>query len=116
MKVTFSGPGAAKSGAALVISASGVDHAYDSALMKSAAKAASFHGKSGDGFNTYVESGVRVFLRGRGDKDVFDYEMASAIVAKSLRRSGVTELTVHLAHMKIITAQPGMALFSRATS
>jgi len=50
MKVTFSSPGAAKKGAALVISASGVDHAYDSDVVKAAAKGASFHGKSGDGF------------------------------------------------------------------
>ncbi len=96
MKVTFSSPGAAKKGAALVISASGVDHAYDSNVVKSAAKAANFHGKSRDGFDTYVESGVRVFLRGRGDKDVFDYEICAARVAKSLRGSGVKQLTIHL--------------------
>ncbi len=96
MKVTFSSPGAAKKGAALVISASGVDHAYDSDVVKAAAKGASFHGKSGDGFSTYVESGVRLFLRGRGDKDVFDYEICAAKVAKSLRGSGVKQLTIHL--------------------
>jgi len=96
MKVTFSSPGAAKKGAALVISASGVDHAYDSNVVKSAAKAANFHGKSQDGFDTYVESGVRVFLCGRGDKDVFDYEICAARVAKSLRGSGVKQLTIHL--------------------
>ena len=96
MKVTFSGPGAAKKGAALVISASGVDHAYDSDVVKAAAKGANFHGKSGDGFETYVPSGVRVFLRGRGDKDVFDYEICAAKVAKSLRGSGVKQLTIHL--------------------
>lgn len=96
MKITFSGQGAAKTGAALVISASGVDHAYDGAVMKAAAKGADFHGKSGDGFDTYVESGARVFLRGRGEKDVFDYEMCAANVAKSLRGSGITELTIHL--------------------
>jgi len=96
MKVTFSSPSAAKKGAALVISASGVDHAYDSDVVKAAAKGAKFHGKSGDGFSTYVESGVRLFLRGRGDKDVFDYEICAAKVAKSLRGSGVKQLTVHL--------------------
>jgi leucyl aminopeptidase len=96
MKITFSSAGAAKSGAALVISASGDNHAYDGAVVKSAAKAANFHGKSGEGFQTYVESGVRVFLRGRGEKDIFDYEMCAAKVAKSLRGSGTTELTVHL--------------------
>ena len=69
MKVTFSGPAAAKSGAALIITASGEGHAYDSAVVKAAASGAKFHGKSGDGFSTYVESGVRVFVRGRGDKD-----------------------------------------------
>ena len=96
MKITFSGQGAAKSGAALVITASGVDHAYDGKVIQAAAKGANFHGKSGDGLETYVESGVRVFLRGRGDKDEFDYEMCAAAVAKSLRGSGVTELTIHL--------------------
>ena len=96
MKVTFSAPGAAKTGAALVISNSGVDHAYDSEVVKAAAKGANFHGKSGDAFNTYVESGVRVFISGRGEADVFDYEMVAASTAKALRGSGVTELTVHL--------------------
>ena len=96
MKITFSGQGAAKSGAALVITASGVDHAYDGKVIQASAKGANFHGKSGDGLETYVESGVRVFLRGRGDKDEFDYEMCAAAVAKSLRGSGVTELTIHL--------------------
>ena len=95
MKVTFSSPGAAKSGAALVISASGVGHAYDGPALASAAKAADFHGKKGDGFETYID-GVRLFLRGRGDKDVFDYEICAAKIAKRLRRTGVTDLTVHL--------------------
>lgn len=96
MKVSFSNSGAATSGAALVISASGVDHAYDGAVMTAASKGAGFHGKAADGFNTYVESGVRVFMKGRGDKDNFDYEMAVARVVKALRGSGETELTVHL--------------------
>jgi len=39
---------------------------------------------------------VRLFLRGRGDKDVFDYEICAAKVAKSLRGSGVKQLTIHL--------------------
>ena len=96
MKVTFSAPGAAKTGAALVISNSGEDHAYDSDVVKAAAKGAEFHGKSGDGFNTYIESGVRLFVRGRGETDVFDYEMAAAKIAKALRGSGTTQLTIHL--------------------
>jgi leucyl aminopeptidase len=96
MKVTFSAPGAAKTGAALVISNSGEGHAYDSGVVKAAAKAAKFHGKAGDGFSTYVESGVRLFVRGRGEADVFDYEMAVAKIAKALRGSGTTQLTVHL--------------------
>ncbi len=96
MNVSFSKSGAAKSGSALVISASGVDHAYDGAVMKAAAKSASFHGKAGDGFQTYVETGARVFMTGRGDKDIFDYEIAAATVAKSLRGSGETELMIHL--------------------
>lgn len=96
MKVTFSAPGAAKIGAALVISNSGVDHAYDGEVVKAAAKGASFHGKSGDAYNTYVESGVQLFMRGRGESDVFDYEMAAARTAKSLRGSGVEQLTIHL--------------------
>ncbi len=96
MNVSFSKSGAAKSGSALVISASGVDHVYEGAVMTAAAKSAGFHGKAGDGFETYVESGVRVFMRGRGDKDIFDYEMASAAVAKSLRGTGETDLTIHL--------------------
>jgi len=95
MKVTFSSPGAAKSGAALVITASGVGHAYDGPVLASAAKAADFHGKKGDGFDTYVD-GVRLFLCGRGDKDVFDYEICAAKIAKRLRRTGVTALTIHL--------------------
>ncbi|WP_427451623.1 leucyl aminopeptidase [Litorimonas sp. WD9-15] len=99
MKVTFSSPGAANSGAALVISASGEGHAYDSAALSAAAKAADFHGKKGDGFETYAVTGggtVKLFMRGRGDQDHFDYEMATARVAKSLRGTGETELTVHL--------------------
>jgi len=96
MKVTFSAPGAAKVGAALVISNSGEDHAYDGDVIKAAAKAAKFHGKSGDVFNTYVKSGVRLFVRGRGEADVFDYEMAAAKTAKKLRGSGIKQLTVHL--------------------
>jgi len=96
MKVTFSAPGAAKTGAALVISNSGEDHAYDSDVVKAAAKGAKFHGKSGDAFNTYVGSGVRLFICGRGEKDVFDYEMAAAKTAKTLRGSGVKQLTIHL--------------------
>ena len=35
-------------------------------------------------------------MRGRGEKDIFDYEICAAKVAKALRGSGVTELTVHL--------------------
>jgi leucyl aminopeptidase len=96
MKVTFSGPAAAKSGAALVISASGVEHAYDGAFVKAAAAGAEFHGKSGDGFETYVESGVKVFVRGRGETDPFDYEICAAKVAKSLRGSGTQAFTIHL--------------------
>ena len=96
MKVTFSGPKAARTGAALVISNSGENHPYDSDVVKAAAKAASFHGKASDGFNTYVSSGLRVFVSGRGDSDVFDYEMTTAKIAKSLRGSGVEQLTVHL--------------------
>jgi len=96
MKVTFSVPGAAKTGAALVISNSGEEHAYHSDMVKAAAKGANFHGKSGDAFNTYVESGVRLFMSGRGEADVFDYEMAAAKTAKSLRGSGVEQLTIHL--------------------
>ena len=46
MKVTFSGPKAARTGAALVISNSGENHPYDSDVVKAAAKAASFHGKA----------------------------------------------------------------------
>jgi len=64
MKVTFSGPGAAQSGAALVISNSGENHSYDSDVVKAAAKAAKFHGKASDGFNTYVG---RAFGRHRCD-------------------------------------------------
>ena len=96
MQVHFSKSGAANSGSALIISASGEGHAYDGAVMKAAAKAAGFHGKSGDGFETYVELGVRVFVRGRGDKDIFDYEICAAKIAKALRGSGETELTIHL--------------------
>jgi len=96
MKVTFSGPGAAKTGAALVISNSGEGHPYDSEVVKAAAKGADFHGKSGDGFNTYVESGVRLFVSGRGEADIFDYEMAAAKTAKSLRGTGIKSLTIHL--------------------
>lgn len=99
MKVTFSNPAAAKSGAVLVISASGEDHAYDSAALKSAAKAADFHGKKGDGFETYAPvngAALRLFMRGRGDKDIFDYEMCAAKIAKALRGTGETELTIHL--------------------
>ena len=96
MKVTFSTPGAAKSGAALVVSNSGENHAYDSEVVKAAAKGANFHGKSTDAFSTYVESGVRLFMRGRGEVDVFDYEMAAARTAKALRRTGVKTLTIHL--------------------
>jgi len=43
-----------------------------------------------------MKSGVKVFVRGRGDKDPFDYEICAAKVAKSLRGSGVTELSIHL--------------------
>jgi len=96
MKVSFSSSGAAKSGAALVISASGEGHAYDGTVMKAAADGSDFHGKSGDGFETYVDSGVKVFVRGRGQADVFDYEICAAKVAKALRGSGVKALTVHL--------------------
>jgi len=96
MKVTFSGPAAAKTGAALVITNSGENHAYDSDVVKAAAKGAAFHGKSGDGFNTYVESGVRLFVAGRGEIDIFDYEMCAAKTAKALRGSGVEALTIHL--------------------
>jgi len=70
MKVTFSGPEAAKTGAALIVTNSGEDHAYDSEVVKAAAKGAAFHGKSGDGFDTYVESGVRLFVAGRGEADM----------------------------------------------
>jgi len=96
MKVTFSGPAAAKTGAALIVTNSGEDHAYDSELVKAAAKSAAFHGKTGDGFNTYVESGVRLFVAGRGEAGVFDYEMCAARTAKVLRGSGVKSLTIHL--------------------
>ena len=95
MKIIFSKPRAAKSGAAIVISPSGIGHAYDNDALASAVSASNFHGKLGDGFDTFV-GGVRVFLRGRGDTDVFDYEMSVAKVVKSLRGSGVTDLTVHL--------------------
>ena len=96
MKVTFSASGAAVKGAALIISNSGDGHAYDSDVVKAAAKAAAFHGKSGDSFETYVESGVRLFVKGRGDADTFDYEMAAAKTSKALRGSGVTDLTIDL--------------------
>ncbi len=96
MKVTFSAPSAAKNGAALIISNSGDNHAYDSDVVKAAAKAAKFHGKAGDSFDTYVESGVRLYVRGRGDADIFDYELAAAKTAKALRGSGVKTLTIHL--------------------
>jgi len=52
--------------------------------------------RSGDGFNTYVESGVRLFVAGRGEADIFDYEMCAAKTAKALRGSGVKSLTIHL--------------------
>lgn len=96
MKVNFSGSGAAKSGAALVISNSGEDHAYDSTIVKAAAKGAGFHGKAGDSFNTYVESGVKLFVSGRGEADIFDYEICAAKTAKALRGSGTKSLTIHL--------------------
>ena len=103
MKISFSKDAAAKSGAALVILGSKASSAYhdlDAKALKATAKAAGFKGGKGQTFSTYVVNGdkaVRVFAAGRGKGDNFDYELCVARIVKSLRGSGETALTVHLA-------------------
>ena len=103
MKISFSKDAAAKSGAALIILGSKSSSAYhdiDAVGLKAAGQAANFKGDKGQSFSTYVvnaEKAVRVIVEGRGKGSVFDYELCTAKIVKSLRGSGVTSLTVHLA-------------------
>ncbi len=97
--VSFTADAAAKSGAALLIGKSGFKSHYPDADLASVAKATGFENKSGQMFSTFAKVGgdvVRVFVVGRGEDDVFDFEMAVAKVAKALRGSGLTSLTIHL--------------------
>ena len=94
---------AAKTGEALVILGADTRCAYhelDEQNLAAAAKAANFTGGNADKFATYiVNQGVAIHVNviGRGNSEHFDYEMAVARLVKSLRGSGQTELTVHLA-------------------
>ncbi|MEP1230407.1 MAG: leucyl aminopeptidase [Litorimonas sp.] len=103
MKISFSKDVAAKSGAALIVlgaKAKSVYHDIDGAVLAAAAKAANFKGAKGNKFSTYLMTGdkaVQVIATGRGKAENFDYELCVASVVKSLRGSGETALTVHLA-------------------
>ncbi len=103
MKISFGKDAAAKSGAALIILGAKDSSAYhdiDKAGLVATAKAAGFSGGKGDKFSTYVVNGskaVKVIAAGRGKAEIFDYELCAASVVKSLRGSGETSLTVHLA-------------------
>ena len=106
--VSFVKDAPAKSGAALLIVDHGVDKGFDrlypDAGLEAVASATGFKGKSGDKFSTYVMSGkkaVQLFVMARGTEDVFDYENAVATIAKSLRGSDVSDLTVHLGGLSV---------------
>ncbi len=102
MKVSFVKSAPAKSGSALVIANALKGNPYSKMGGKSltaAASAAGFKGGQGQSFSTYVMSGekaVRVFFKGRGKEDRFDYEICAAKWVKSLRGSGETTLNIHL--------------------
>lgn len=103
MKISFSKDSAAKTGTALIIigaKGGSVYHELESANLDGAAKASGFKGQKGQTFSTYVMNegkAVNVRVAGRGKADSFDYEMAIASTVKSMRGSGETTLTVHLA-------------------
>ena len=99
--VTFVAEGAIRDGAALIIAsgADGYEGLYPKAGLKAVAKATGFKGKSGQKFSTFAADGddaVQIFVRARGSKDTFDYEMAVAETAKAMKGSGVQSLTIHL--------------------
>lgn len=101
VKVSFVSEEAASDGAALIIAdkASDYERLYPDAGLKAVAEATGFKGKSGQKFSTFVtrgDSAVQVFVRARGSKDDFDFEMAVAETAKAMKGSGLDTLTIHL--------------------
>lgn len=99
MKVSFVKSGPSSNGAALHILKNAKDAHYSDKSVLAAAKAASFSGKAGQAFSTYAMSGdkaVKVTFNGRGTANLFDYETCVAKWIKSLRGSGISELTIHL--------------------
>ena len=100
VEVDFVKDAPAKGGAALVIGGKDYDAHYKDAGLREVAEAVDFKNKADQMFSTYARVGgkaVRVYVVGRGKDDTYDYEMAVAKVAKALRGTGVTELTIHLA-------------------
>lgn len=95
MNVSFVSDAPAKDGAALYFSGKVVEGPYASDALSQAAEASGFKGKKGDEFETFA-GGVRVFVRGRGKDETFDFEMAAAKVGKSIRGGGTTKLTVYV--------------------
>ena len=101
VNVSFVSEKPATQGAVLIIAGSGQDYdsLYPDAGLKAVAETTGFEGKTGQKFSAFIAQGdnaVQIFVRARGDKDTFDYEMAVAETAKAMKGSGVQSLTIHL--------------------
>ena len=88
VNVSFVSEKPATQGAVLIIAGSGQDYdsLYPDAGLKAVAETTGFEGKTGQKFSAFIAQGnnaVQIFVRARGDKDTFDYEMAVAETAKA---------------------------------